>query len=262
MQTDVHWKDTFIIQYTGYTTDKSKGAILSHRNVMHNAAQASAVNSFKKSHETLLSAFLMFHIAGHANAIISGIQGGKIILEPDARDTDFIHDQLQKSLANVIIGLPALFDIMVSNIAFAALNFTKLIVVVSGTATLTHGSYDALPVIIGENKIPDEFGMTETAPCYIANPPKRYKLGSIGFLLLNAKMKIRDDEIDNHDIPFGESGEIICTGPQVMKGYLNLLNESGKHCVKLTANVGYFLAMRDKWTRKVIFLFVLAPKKC
>jgi hypothetical protein len=43
---------------------------------------------------------------------------------------------------------------------------------------------------------------------------------------------------------------------------LNLLNESGKHCVKLTANVGYFLAMRDKWTRKVIFLFVLAPKKC
>jgi acyl-CoA synthetase (AMP-forming)/AMP-acid ligase II len=104
--------------------------------------------------------------------------------------------------------------------------------------------------------------MTETAPCYIANPPKRYKLGSIGFLLLNAKMKIRDDEIDNHDIPFGESGEIICTGLQVMKGYLNLLNESGKHCVKLTANVGYFLAMRDKWTRKVIFLFVLAPKKC
>ena len=99
---------------------------------------------------------------------------------------------------------------------------------VSGAAPLTRGSYDALSAIIGDNKISDAFGMTETAPCYTANPPKRYKLGSIGFPVPNAKVRIRDVETGNHDMPFGEPGEIVCTGPQVMKGYLNLPNESTK----------------------------------
>ena len=228
MQTDVHWNDTFMIQYTGGTTGKPKGAMLSHRNIMHNTAQAMAVNPFKESQETLLSAFPMFHIAGLANAIASAIYGGKMILVPNPRDTDFICDQLKKNPANVMIGVPALYDMMVANPTFSALNFSKLRVAVSGAAPLTRGSYDALSAIIGENKISDAFGMTETAPCYTANPPKRYKLGSIGFPLPNAKVRIRDVETGNHDMPFGKPGEIICTGPQVMKGYLNLPNESSK----------------------------------
>jgi len=228
MQTDVHWNDTFMIQYTGGTTGKPKGAMLSQRNVMHNTAQAMAVNPFKESQETLLSAFPMFHIAGLANAIASAIYGGKMILVPNPRDTDFICDQLQKNPANVIVGVPALYDMMIANPAFATLDFSKLRVAVSGAAPLTRGSYDALSAIIGGNKISDAFGMTETAPCYTTNPPKRYKLGSIGFPLPNAKVRIRDVETGEHDMPFGEPGEIICSGPQVMKGYLNLPEESAK----------------------------------
>jgi long-chain acyl-CoA synthetase len=57
-----------------------------------------------------------------------------------------------------------------------------------------------------ENKISDAFGITETVPCYIANPPRHYKLRSIGIPLPNAKVRTHDVEIGNHDIPFGEPG--------------------------------------------------------
>jgi long-chain acyl-CoA synthetase len=227
-QIDVHWNDTFMIQYTGGTTGKPKGAMLSQRNVMHNTAQSMAVNPSDGSRETLLSAFPMFHIAGLANAIGCAINGGMMILVPNPRDTDFICAQLQKHPANVLIGVPALYDMMVANPAFAGLDFSKLRVAVSGAAPLTRKSYDALSAVIGKNKLSDAFGMTETAPCYTANPPKRYKLGSIGFPVPNAKVRIRDVETGNKDMPFGEPGEIICTGPQVMKGYLNLPDESAK----------------------------------
>lgn len=227
-QTDIHWNDTFMIQYTGGTTGKPKGAMLSHRNVMHNTSQSMAVNPFEGSQETLLSAFPMFHIAGLANAIASAIYGGLMILVPNPRDTDFICAQLQKYPANVLIGVPALYDLLVANPAFSTLDFSNLRVAVSGAAPLTRGSYDAISAVIGTNKISDAFGMTETAPCYTTNPPKRYKLGSIGFPVPNAKVRIRDVETGTQDMPYGEAGEIICTGPQVMKGYLNLPNESAK----------------------------------
>jgi long-chain acyl-CoA synthetase len=117
---------------------------------------------------------------------------------------------------------------MIANPAFSALDFSKLRLAVSGAAPLTRGSYDALSAVIGEHKISDAFGMTETAPCYTANPPRRYKLGSIGFPVPNAKVRIVDVETGKQDMPCGEPGEIICTGPQVMKGYLSLPDESAK----------------------------------
>ncbi|MBL4631163.1 MAG: AMP-binding protein, partial [Paraglaciecola sp.] len=227
-QIGLHWNDTFMIQYTGGTTGKPKGAMLSHRNVMHNTAQAMAMNPFEGSQETLLSAFPMFHIAGLANAIACTINGGMMILVPNPRDTDFICAQLKKHPANVIIGVPALYELMIANPEFTTLDFSKLRVAVSGAAPLTRASYDAITAVIGPNKISDAFGMTETAPCYTTNPPKRYKLGSIGFPLPNVKLRIRVVETGTKDMPYGEPGELICTGPQVMKGYLNLPEESAK----------------------------------
>jgi long-chain acyl-CoA synthetase len=227
-QANVHWNDTFMIQYTGGTTGKPKGAMLSQRNVMHNTAQSMAMNPVQGTQETHLSGFPMFHIAGLANAIASAINGGLMILVPNPRDINFICAQLKKYPANVMVGVPALYDMMVANQAFTTLDFSTLRVAVSGAAPLTWGSYDALSAIIDANKISDAFGMTETAPCYAVNPPKRYKLGSIGLTVPNAKVRIRDVETGNQDIPCDIPGEIICAGSQVMKGYLNLPNESAK----------------------------------
>ena len=123
-----------MIQYTGGTTGKPKGAMLSHRNVMHNTAQSMAMNpAVEEGQETVLSAFPMFHIAGLANAIGCAISGGMMILVPNPRDTDFICAQLKMHPANVLIGVPALYELMIANPEFRTLDFSKLRVAVSGS---------------------------------------------------------------------------------------------------------------------------------
>lgn len=225
-QVEVHWNDTFMIQYTGGTTGKPKGAMLSHRNVMHNTAQTSSINEWEDGAETVLSAFPMFHIAGLSNAVSSGRHGSLLVLIPNPRDTDFICKQIEAFPPTIMAGVPAIYDMMIANPNFAKADFTQLKTVLTGAAPLTRTSYDALSAIIGDGKISDVFGMTETSPCYTGNPPKRYKLGSVGFPMPGVTVRIRDIETGTRDMPVGEPGEIACSGPQVMKGYLNLPKES------------------------------------
>ena len=221
-QVDVEWNDTFMIQYTGGTTGKPKGAMLSHRNVMHNAAQTISINEWEVGRETIISAFPMFHIAGLSNALSSARYGGLLVLIPNPRDTDFICQQIKAFPPTIMAGVPALYDMMAANPKFAKSEFSQLKTALTGAAPLTRTSYDALSAIIGEGKISDVFGMTETSPCYTGHPPKRYKIGSVGLPMPGVNVRIRDIETGTRDMPIGEPGEIVCSGPQVMKGYLNL----------------------------------------
>lgn len=220
-QVNVHYNNTFMIQYTGGTTGKPKGAELSHRNIMHNTAQNMAFNPLEQSNDVLLSAFPMFHIAGLANIISSVRYGCTSILVPNPRDTNFVCEQLTKHNVTVLVGVPALYDLMMANPAFAKIDFSALRFALTGGAPLTKASYRALSAIIGENRISDLFGMTETSPCYTCNPSNLYKPGSIGFALPDVNVRIVDVETGTKEMPMGEAGEIICAGPQVMKGYLN-----------------------------------------
>ena len=221
-QVGVDWNDTFMIQYTGGTTGKPKGAMLSHRNVMHNAAQTTSINEWEEARETIISAFPMFHIAGLSNALSSARYGGLLVLVPNPRDTDFICQQIETFPPTILAGVPALYDMMTANPKFRQLDFSKLKTALTGAAPLTCTSYTALSAIIGEGKISDVFGMTETSPCYTGHPPKRYKIGSVGVPMPQVTVRIRDIETGEKDMPIGEPGEIVCSGPQVMKGYLNL----------------------------------------
>ena len=82
--------------------------------------------------------------------------------------------------------------------------------------------------MLGEGKLSDMFGMTETGPVHVQNPPKHSKPASVGIPVPGAETRIVDLETGTKEMPFGEAGEIITTGPQVMKGYLNLPEESAK----------------------------------
>ncbi len=221
-QKDVHWNDTFMIQYTGGTTGKPKGAMLSHRNVLHNTAQTTSINEWVEGEETIISAFPMFHIAGLSNALSTARFGGLFVLISNPRDTDFICQQIKAYPPTIMAGVPALYDMMSANPNFAKSEFSQLKTALTGAAPLTRTSYDALSAIIGKGKISDVFGMTETSPCYTGHPPKRYKLGSVGIPMPGVTVRIRDIETGERDMPIGEPGEIVCSGPQVMKGYLNL----------------------------------------
>lgn len=225
-QVSVEPHDTYMIQYTGGTTGKPKGAMLSHRNIMHNTAQTSSMTEFTIGEEVMLSAFPLFHVAGLSIGICALRYGAMMILVPNPRDTDFICQQAEKFPLTVMAAVPALIDMLVANPKFSTLDFSKLRAALTGAAPLTRSSYNSLSAIIGEKKLTDIFGMTETGPCYTTNPPKRYKSGSVGIPLPNVTIRIRDVDTGTKDMGFGEPGEITCTGPQVMKGYLNLPKES------------------------------------
>ena len=98
----------------------------------------------------------------------------------------------------------------------------------TGAAPLTSDDRRQIEEVIGEGRLCDAFGMTETSPVYIVNPPHRLKPACLGIPVPGADVKIMDVETGTKEMPTGEPGEIVTSGPHVMKGYLNLPEESAK----------------------------------
>jgi len=228
-QVDVHWNDTFMIQYTGGTTGKPKGAELSHRNLMHNPVMVAAGDIPNEPYkEVYMTAFPLFHAAGLSFSIMAVIYGGSFTLFPNPRDVDAICSTLKANPPTRLGAVPALYDMMLANHTFHEIDFSNLKSARMGAAPMTASTYNALKDVVGENKISDVFGMTETGPCYINHPQTRYKPGSVGIPCADTDVRIMDIETGTKVMPFGEPGEVVSAGPQIMKGYLNLPEESAK----------------------------------
>lgn len=222
----VHWNDTFMLQYTGGTTGKPKGVELSVRNVMHNSAQYAASTPWLDGEDVIASAFPFFHIAGLSIIFAGARSGGMMMLLPDPRDTEHFCNQMKAYPPTVLGAVPALYEMLLATPQFKEVDFSRLRVAYTGAAPLTSSTFEALNDVLGKNKMSDMFGMTETSPCFASNPPSRYKVGSVGMAVPGAEIRIVSLDEEKTDMPIGEPGEILATGPQVMKGYLNLPEET------------------------------------
>lgn len=239
--------DTFMIQYTGGTTGKPKGAMLSHRTLMHNPLQVLALApTVNTGDEAFVTAFPLFHIAGLCFGLMAVLTGGSYECLPDPRDTDRICDALKARPVTRFAAVPALYDMLVANPKFAESDFSRILMACSGAAPMTKATYDAVTNLIGKPVMSDIFGMTETGPCHTSNPVAAPKMGSVGLPCAGAKIRIRDVETGETDMPLGEIGEICSAGPQVMKGYLGLPDESARALREIdgerwmfTGDVGY-----------------------
>ncbi len=239
--------DTFMIQYTGGTTGPPKGAMLSHRTLMHNPIQTLALApKVNIGDEIFVSAFPLFHIAGFCFCMMSFVTGGSYECLPDPRDTDRICDALQTRPPTRMAAVPALYDMLVATPKFKDVDFSRLVMACTGAAPMTQTTQSSVTNIIGKSVMSDIFGMTETGPCHTSNPVIAPKAGSVGIPCAGAKIRIRDVETGTKDMPFGEPGEICSAGPQLMKGYLDLPEESAR-AIRLidgerwmfTGDVGY-----------------------
>ena len=221
--------ETFMIQYTGGTTGKPKGAMLSHRTLMHNPLQVLALApKIDIGNEVYVTAFPLFHVAGLCFGLMAALTGGSYECLPDPRDTDRICDALKTRAATRFAAVPALYDMLVANPKFAECDFSRMVSANSGAAPMTKTTHEAVTKIIGKPVMSDIFGMTETGPCHTTNPVKAPKMGSVGLPCAGAKIRIRDVETGTKDMPLGEIGEICSAGPQLMKGYLGLPEESAR----------------------------------
>ncbi len=221
--------DLAFLQYTGGTTGVSKGAMLSHRNLLANARQAEAWSDpFLDPDDEfiLVTAIPLYHIFALGSAVSHIARGGVNVLVADPRNTaGFV-----KVLAHYrFVSLPAvntLFNSLIHHPDFARVDFSKLRFAIGGGAAVQRAVAERWQQITG-TPLCEGYGLTECSPTVTCNPLHitAYN-GSIGLPMPSTDVSIRDE--GGAEVAPGEAGELCVRGPQVMKGYWNRPDETAK----------------------------------
>ncbi|WP_394244637.1 AMP-binding protein [Halopseudomonas laoshanensis] len=213
--------DLAILQYTGGTTGVSKGAMLSHRNILSNVLQAVDVikpGDVEYGNEVRVSPLPLYHIfAFTANCIASVFTGFHSILITNPRDLDGMIGDLKRHRITLLTGINSLFVSLMAHPDFDSIDFSHLKWVNSGGAPLNteiaRRWFERTGSVVREG-----YGLTETSPVVVASTAfTPYKEGFIGKAVIDTEMKTVDD--DGQETPRGEPGELLIRGPQVMQGY-------------------------------------------
>ncbi|MFX0116674.1 MAG: AMP-binding protein [Candidatus Hodarchaeota archaeon] len=220
--------DLLFLLYTGGTTGPPKGAMLTNRNVVADMLIVQSWLNWEHGKGIALSGFPFFHIAGIFFCINAIYLGWSQILIPNPRDTDKICSGIAKYRPTVLVNVPSLFQMLLENPKFKTLDHSQIECCISSAAPFPVESQKELESIVGEGKLLEVYGMTETSPLTTMNPTRGIKkLGSIGLPLINTDIKLIDPAT-NEEVPLGDAGEICAKGPQVMKGYWKKPEETQK----------------------------------
>lgn len=222
-------EDTALLQYTGGTTGVAKGAVLSHGNICANMLQAKEwiKNQLREGKETVIAALPLYHIfALTVNLMIFTNAGSKIILITNPRDMKGFIGELKKERISVFIGVNTLFNGMVNQPDFAAVNFSNLRLTLGGGMATQKAVAEKWKKITG-TPIVEAYGLTEASPGVCCNPLniEAYS-GGIGLPVPSTEVELRD--ADGKEVGVGQPGELWVRGPQVMKGYWNRPEETAK----------------------------------
>jgi long-chain acyl-CoA synthetase len=212
--------DLAFLQYTGGTTGVSKGAMLSHGNVVSNLLQADAAYSpmLIPGKEFVVTALPLYHIfALTVNCLLFMHKGANNLLITNPRDLPAFIGELKKHPYTAITGVNTLFNALVNSEAFKELDFSQLKLSIGGGMAVQRAVANKWQSITS-TKLLEGYGLTEAAPLVSCCP---YNLagynGSIGFPVAMTDIQVRDDE--GIVLAQGEVGELFAKGPQVMKGY-------------------------------------------
>jgi long-chain acyl-CoA synthetase len=229
VKTEVTLEDTAFLQYTGGTTGVSKGAILSHGNIVANLTQAKGWigNAIKEGEEIIITPLPLYHIFSlTANCLAFSSLGAMNVLITNPRDIPGFVKELSKWKFTTITGVNTLFNVLVNNEDFAKLDFSSLRITLGGGMAVQRVVAEKWKEVTGVPLI-EAYGLTETSPAASMNPMNMKEFnGMVGLPISSTIMTIRDD--DGKDLPAGEAGEICIKGPQVMKGYYNRPDETAK----------------------------------
>ena len=221
------------LQYTGGTTGVSKGAMLTHRNIVSNMQQIHCwmLPLLKEGEELAICALPLYHIfAFTVNAMAIVKYGGHNLLITNPRDIPAFVKEIKKYPFTVFTGVNTLYNALLHNEDFRALDFSALKVAVAGGMALQKAVALKWREVTGK-PIVEGYGLTETSPVASCNPiDGSDRVGTIGLPLPSTYLKIIDD--DGNDLPIGGTGEICIKGPQVMKGYWQRPDETANVMTK------------------------------
>jgi len=214
----VKTSDIAVLQYTGGTTGVSKGAVLSHGNLVSNMLQGhKLINQAPAGwSETTISPLPLYHIYAFTISLVIMDCGGHSVLIPNPRDIPGFAKELGKWRMSAFLGLNTLFVALCHNEEFRKLDFSNMKVTISGGCALTHAAADEWIRVTG-CQIMEGYGLTETSPAISINAPHGIRLGTIGQPLDFTDVQIMD--IEGNQVADGQPGELCVKGPQVMVGY-------------------------------------------
>ncbi len=220
------------LQYTGGTTGLSKGAVLTHRNIVAATLQAEAwftpalakIGDVTKANS--IAALPLYHIFALTLCLLAIRQGSSLTLIPNPRDIPKFVAELKKRPFHMLPAVNTLFNALLQNAQFRALDFSHLCVSQAGGMAASEGTAKQWQKVTGSTMI-EGWGMSETCAIGTNNPVTNSEFsGSIGLPLPGIDIAIKDDA--GNSLPQGASGEICIRGPNVMTGYYNQPEENAK----------------------------------
>jgi len=221
---------TAFLQYTGGTTGLSKGAVLTHRNIVAATLQAEAwfapalakVGNMTKANS--VAALPLYHIFALTLCLLCIRQGSYLTLIPNPRDIPKFVAVLKKRPFNMLPAVNTLFNALLQNAQFRTLDFSSLFLSQAGGMAASEGTARQWQKVTGNTMI-EGWGMSETCAIGTNNPVNNTAFsGNIGLPLPGIDIAIKDDA--GHSLPLGESGEICIRGPNVTPGYYNQPEEN------------------------------------
>jgi|TARA_R100000687_G_scaffold83706_1_gene89590 long-chain acyl-CoA synthetase len=219
---NVSGDDIAFLQYTGGTTGVSKGAMLSHRNMVANLEQASAILNTVTvpNKELVVTALPLYHIfALQANCLLFLKLGCANLLITNPRDMTAFVNELGKYPFTVLTGVNTLFNGLLNTPSFAELDFSNVKFSLGGGMAVQRSVAERWYKLTGHVLL-EGYGLTECSPIVSVNPPQLEQYnGSIGLPVPSTDIRLVDD--NGEDVGIGEPGEMLVKGPQVMLGYLN-----------------------------------------
>ncbi|HVK52854.1 MAG TPA: long-chain fatty acid--CoA ligase [Pseudoxanthomonas sp.] len=228
-EVDIAPDDIAFLQYTGGTTGVSKGAMLTHRNMVANMQQASVWigRDVKPDGELIVTALPLYHIfALTANCLVFMKFGASNHLITNPRDMANFVKEIRDIKFTAITGVNTLFNGLLNTPGFENVDFSRLHLTLGGGMAVQRAVAERWKKVTGVTLV-EAYGLTETAPAACINPMdlKDYN-GAIGLPIPSTDACLKDD--DGNPVPLGEVGELCIKGPQVMKGYWQRPEETAK----------------------------------
>ena len=243
-----------VLQYTGGTTGVSKGAILTHRNLVANVRQIEAwFPSVEPGAEAILICLPLFHVFGMTVGMNWSVaNGAAMVLLPNPRDFDALVKNVSKHKVTLFPGVPALFNGLNNYPGIENIDVSSVKACFSGSAPIAADVQQRFEKLTN-SKIVEGFGMSETSPVATVNPLQgQRKLGSVGIPVSGTDAKVVDAEDPTKTMPAGEEGELVLRGPQVMQGYWNRPDETAKTIIDGWLHTGDLATMDEEGYIRIV----------
>ncbi|MET4133118.1 long-chain acyl-CoA synthetase [Porphyrobacter sp. MBR-155] len=220
--------DLALLQYTGGTTGRPKGAMLGHDQLSINAQQVAAINPFGNARaEVFMGALPFFHVFANTALLNHAVATGASIAMVPRFETKQVLETIARYRCTGFPGVPTMFQAMLDHPDLAKTDLSSLKICISGGAPMPAPVHVQFEEVTGVRLV-EGYGLTESSGVVSANPYEgTRKRGTIGQLVPGTQVILLDKGDPTRLAPDGEPGELAVCGPQVMRGYWNRPESDG-----------------------------------